>query len=82
MIRRPRSDVISVTAAGNSQYRVRIEEGGKRTVHEVTVTPDDVKSLALPTLRHRVVLRAEAEIEGLDADAVVRRVLARLDVPR
>jgi len=46
------------------------------------VTPDDVKSLATPTLRHRVVLRAEAEIEGLDADAVCRRVLARLDVPR
>ena len=46
------------------------------------VTPDDVKSLALPTLRHRLVLRAEAEIEGLDADAVVRRVLSRLDVPR
>ncbi len=46
------------------------------------VTPDDVKALAIPTLRHRVVLRAEAEIEGLDADAVCRRVLARLDVPR
>jgi MoxR-like ATPase len=46
------------------------------------VTPDDVKSLAVPTLRHRLVLRAEAEIEGLDADAVCRRVLARLDVPR
>ena len=46
------------------------------------VTPDDVKSLAIPTLRHRVVLRAEAEIEGLDADAVCRRVLTRLDVPR
>jgi MoxR-like ATPase len=46
------------------------------------VTPDDVKSLAIPTLRHRIVLRAEAEIEGLDADAVCRRVLARLDVPR
>ncbi len=46
------------------------------------VTPDDVKSLALPVLRHRIVLRAEAEIEGLDADAVCRRVLARLDVPR
>ena len=46
------------------------------------VTPDDVKALALPVLRHRIVLRAEAEIEGLDADAVVRRVLARLDVPR
>ncbi|MHB8630448.1 MAG: AAA family ATPase [Candidatus Limnocylindria bacterium] len=46
------------------------------------VTPDDVKSLVAPTLRHRVVLRAEAEIEGLDADAVLRRALSRLDVPR
>src|SRR5438105_10319449 len=40
------------------------------------VTPDDVKSLVPPVLRHRLVLKAEAEIEGLDADAVVRRVLA------
>ncbi len=46
------------------------------------VTPDDVKALALPALRHRVVLKAEAEIEGLDADAAIRRVLSRLDVPR
>ncbi|HEX4744171.1 MAG TPA: MoxR family ATPase [Candidatus Limnocylindria bacterium] len=46
------------------------------------VTPDDVKALAPPTLRHRVVLKAEAEIEGLDADQALRRVLARLDVPR
>jgi MoxR-like ATPase len=46
------------------------------------VTPDDVKSLVPATLRHRLVLRAEAEIEGLDADAVCRRILARLDVPR
>ncbi|HEY8806117.1 MAG TPA: MoxR family ATPase [Candidatus Limnocylindria bacterium] len=46
------------------------------------VTPDDVKSLVPPTLRHRVVLKAEAEIEGLDADAVLRRALSRLDVPR
>ena len=46
------------------------------------VTPDDVKALVLPTLRHRVVLKAEAEIEGVDADAALRRALARLDVPR
>jgi MoxR-like ATPase len=46
------------------------------------VTPDDVKSLVPPTLRHRVLLKAEAEIEGVDADAALRRVLARLDVPR
>ncbi len=45
-------------------------------------TPDDVKSLAPAALRHRIVLKAEAEIEGLDADAALRRVLGRLDVPR
>jgi len=46
------------------------------------VTPDDVKSLVPAVLRHRLVLKAEAEIEGLDPDAVVRRILSRLDVPR
>ena len=46
------------------------------------VTPDDVKALVPAVLRHRLVLKAEAEIEGLDADAVVHRILARLDVPR
>ncbi|HML20601.1 MAG TPA: MoxR family ATPase [Aggregatilinea sp.] len=46
------------------------------------VFPDDVKALVPPTLRHRVVLRPEAEIEGLDPDAVFRRLLAQLEVPR
>jgi MoxR-like ATPase len=46
------------------------------------VTPDDVKDVILPTYRHRIILRPEAEIEGLDADAVMRRIVARLDVPR
>jgi MoxR-like ATPase len=46
------------------------------------VTPDDVKYLAAPVYRHRIILKPEAEIEGLDADAVVRRVLGRVEVPR
>ncbi|TMD59226.1 MAG: MoxR family ATPase [Chloroflexi bacterium] len=46
------------------------------------VTPDDVKTLAAPVLRHRFVLKPEAEIEGLDADAVVARILSRVEVPR
>jgi MoxR-like ATPase len=46
------------------------------------VAPDDVKVLVPPTLRHRVYLRPEAEIEGLDADAVFRRLLSQIDVPR
>ena len=46
------------------------------------VTPDDVKAIAPPVFRHRVILRPEAEIEGLNADAVLRRILAGLEVPR
>lgn len=46
------------------------------------VTPDDVKAVVLPAYRHRIILRPEAEIEGLDADAVMRRILAGIEVPR
>jgi MoxR-like ATPase len=46
------------------------------------VTPDDVKFVTLPAYRHRIILRPEAEIEGLDADAVMRRILTSLEVPR
>ncbi|MCV2464873.1 MoxR family ATPase [Streptomyces sp. ICN988] len=46
------------------------------------VTPDDVKALALPTLRHRVQLRPEAEMEGVTADAVINAILAHVPVPR
>lgn len=46
------------------------------------VTPDDVKYVALPTYRHRILLRPEAEIEGLDADAVMKRIIAGVEVPR
>jgi MoxR-like ATPase len=46
------------------------------------VLPDDVKALVPPVYRHRVILRPEAEIEGLDADAVMSRVLAKVEVPR
>jgi MoxR-like ATPase len=46
------------------------------------VSPDDVKTLVPVTLRHRVILRPEAEIEGLDPDAVFKRLLAQIEVPR
>ncbi|MFD8416102.1 AAA family ATPase [Streptomyces sp. NPDC059650] len=46
------------------------------------VTPDDVKALALPTLRHRVQLRPEAEMEGVTADAVLTAILSHVPVPR
>jgi MoxR-like ATPase len=46
------------------------------------VVPDDVKEAAVPVLRHRLVLRPEAELEGLDADRVVNDVLAATAVPK
>ncbi|MEU6868109.1 MoxR family ATPase [Streptomyces sp. NPDC046876] len=46
------------------------------------VTPDDVKALALPTLRHRIQLRPEAEMEGVTADAVLTAILSHVPVPR
>ena len=46
------------------------------------VSPDDVKALARPTLRHRVGLRPEAELEGVTADAVLEGILATVPTPR
>jgi MoxR-like ATPase len=46
------------------------------------VVPDDVKLLARPIYRHRIMLRPEAEIEGLTADTAIGRILGRLEVPR
>ncbi|MGI8575323.1 MAG: AAA family ATPase [Egibacteraceae bacterium] len=46
------------------------------------VTPDDVRAVALPTLRHRVQLRAELELEGAGVDAVLSGVLVGVSVPR
>ncbi|MBO8184686.1 AAA family ATPase [Streptomyces spirodelae] len=46
------------------------------------VIPDDVKAFALPTLRHRIQLRPEAEMEGVTADSVLNSILAHTQVPR
>ncbi|MDO4899404.1 MoxR family ATPase [Actinomyces sp.] len=46
------------------------------------VTPDDVKALALPTLRHRIQLRAEAELEGVSTESVINSALRSVPVPR
>ncbi|MDQ7907767.1 MoxR family ATPase [Phytohabitans sp. ZYX-F-186] len=46
------------------------------------ITPDDIKAVARATLRHRVRLRPEAELEGVTADAVLDSVLATVPTPR
>jgi MoxR-like ATPase len=46
------------------------------------VTPDDVKALALPSFRHRIQLRPEAELDGATPDGVLGGILAAVPVPR
>jgi len=46
------------------------------------VTPDDVKVIAKPTWRHRLQLRAEAQLEGTSTDGVLDSVLSSVPVPR
>jgi MoxR-like ATPase len=46
------------------------------------VTPDDVKQVALPVLRHRIILSPEMELEGMDPDRVIIALLEKVPTPR
>lgn len=46
------------------------------------VIPEDIKAMYLPVLRHRVVIKAEVELEGAKVDQVLTNILAKVDVPR
>jgi MoxR-like ATPase len=46
------------------------------------VTPDDIKELAYPILRHRLIRKAETEIEGTTVEQVIDQLLASVEVPR
>jgi MoxR-like ATPase len=44
--------------------------------------PDDVKTAALPVLRHRVIIKPEAELEGLDSDRILGEIIGSVEVPK
>ncbi len=46
------------------------------------VTPEDIKFVALPVLRHRIVLTPDKEMEGITADEVVKQIIDKVEVPR
>jgi len=46
------------------------------------VTPDDIRSMAVPVLGHRLILRPEFELEGLSVEEVIDQILKNLTVPR
>ena len=68
----PRSGAMLATAA-----RARAALQGRDYV-----IPDDVKALALPALRHRVILSPAAEIEGRLADQIIQGLIDRVEAPR
>lgn len=46
------------------------------------INPEDIKKVALPVLRHRIVLSPEKEMEGISADEVVKQIVDKIEVPR
>ena len=44
--------------------------------------PDDVKAAALPVLRHRLLLKPEADLEGLTTDQVITQIISAVEVPK
>ena len=46
------------------------------------ITPDDVKAICLPVLRHRVALAPEMELEGYSTDEILKSVIQSIDAPR
>jgi MoxR-like ATPase len=46
------------------------------------ITPDDVKIMAVPVLRHRIMLNPEAEIEGLTPDQILKEIASEAEVPK
>lgn len=46
------------------------------------VTPEDIKYVALPVLRHRVVLTPDKEMEGITSDEVVKQIINKVEIPR
>ena len=51
------------------------------SVQHIDEIPQDIKDIAPDVLRHRLILTYEADAEGVDADAIVRRVLDAVRVP-
>ena len=46
------------------------------------VSPEDIKFVALPVLRHRLQLSPEKEMEGISNDEVVKQIIDKIEVPR
>jgi len=46
------------------------------------ITPDDIKQMAYPVLRHRIMLTPEREMEGITTDDVIKQIIEGIEIPR
>ena len=46
------------------------------------VTPEDIIEMAIPVMRHRIILTPEKEMEGITADELIRDIISKIEVPR
>jgi MoxR-like ATPase len=46
------------------------------------VTPDDIREVVIPVLRHRIILAPDKEMEGITEDEVIKQIIQGMDVPR
>jgi MoxR-like ATPase len=77
------SDLIAVGGSPRAGIAILLCSKGLAAIRgRDFVTPDDVKDVSLPVLRHRVLLRPEAEIEGLTPDQIILSLFESLPVPR
>src|SRR5262249_44556424 len=84
LIRATRDNLkVEVGASPRSGLMVLMAAKARAALHDRGhVLPDDIKAVAKPVLRHRLVLKPGAQVDGFSADDVLQEVLARLEIPR
>lgn len=74
---------IEVGASPRAGLMILTAAKARATLHgRGHVLPDDIKAVARPVLRHRLVLKPGAEVDGFTPDDVLEEILARLEIPR
>jgi len=84
VVRRTRSDDSILVGAGPraTQSLLRAARAWAALSGRDFVSPDDIRSIAVPVLEHRLLLRPESELEGVRALEVLDRILHEVPVPR
>jgi len=84
VVRRTRTDDNILVGAGPraTQSLLRASRAWAALAGRDFVSPDDVRAVALPAIEHRLLLRPEAELEGMRASEVLDRILHEVPVPR